>query len=434
MSNPQQQVDVPPTQPFWLRSHFAPVVDEITHETLPVIGELPRGLCGTYLRNGPNPRSGFSAHWWFGDGMLHGVHLQDGEARWYRNRYVGSQERGGRLRRGRANTHVIEHAGRILALVESGLPSEIDQELGTVGIFDFQGRVDTPVTAHPKRCALTGELHFFGYQPLSPFLTHYVADRAGHLLSRREVSVPGPSLMHDFAITRNHVLFFDSPARMVADWGAGFPFRWDPAYGARVGVAPRDGGQPRWFSVAPGHLGHTANAFERDGKICLDGIRYTSFDGAPQLHRWELDLASGAVGERPLDPRPMEFPRIDDRLTGLPYRYIYLVEPRDVVDQVPQSAVLRKCDVLNGTSAAHDFGPGQVPAECVFVPSREDAGEDEGWLLGFVYDGARGGSDLVVLSARDVGQAPVARVPLPQRVPFGFHGSWIWRKDPPRAR
>jgi carotenoid cleavage dioxygenase len=416
-------------KPFWLRSYFAPVAEEITGESLPVIGQLPTGLCGTYLRNGPNPRSGVSAHWWFGDGMLHGVHLQDGEARWYRNRYVGA-EMAGRLRRGRANTHVIEHAGRILALVESGLPSEIDERLGTVGIFDFEGRVDTPVTAHPKRCPLTGELHFFGYQPVSPHLTYYVADRAGRLLSRREVPVSGPSLMHDFAITPSYALFFDSPARMTADWGRGFPFQWDPGHDARVGVVPRAGGEPRWFSVSSGHLGHTANALERDGKIWLDGVRYTSLDGAPQLHRWELDLAAGAARERPLDARPMEFPRIDDRRIGLDYRYAYLVEPRDVVDQVPQSALLRKCDVMTGTSTAHDFGARQVPSECVFVPSGQDAAEDDGWLLSFVHDGARGGSDLVVLSARDLEGPPLARVQLPERVPFGFHGSWISRREP----
>jgi carotenoid cleavage dioxygenase len=126
----------------------------------------------------------------------------------------------------------------------------------------------------------------------------------------------------------------------------------------------------------------------------------------------------------------VEFPRINDGRVGLDYRYTYVVEPRDVVDQIPQSALLRKCDVVTGTSAAHDFGPLQVPSECVFVPSREDAAEDDGWLLTFVYDGARGGSDLVVLDASGMERPPTARIRLPQRVPFGFHGSWIARREP----
>lgn len=77
-----------PAKPFWLSGHFAPVVDEVTAHDLPVVGELPRALAGTYLRNGPNPKDGSSPHWWFGDGMVHGVHLAGGKARWYRNRYV----------------------------------------------------------------------------------------------------------------------------------------------------------------------------------------------------------------------------------------------------------------------------------------------------------------------------------------------------------
>jgi carotenoid cleavage dioxygenase-like enzyme len=442
MSNLSTEAEIPSPVPFWLRSYFAPVGDEVTGEALPVIGEIPSALSGTYLRNGPNPR-GVSAHWWFGEGMVHGLHLQAGQARWYRNRYVKAQEpasaspdesevqvRARRLRRGGANTHVIEHAGRILALVESGLPSELDVRLGTLGIFDFEGQVDTPVTAHPKRCPLTGELHFFGYQPLPPYLTYYIADRSGRLRSRREVPVDGPSLMHDFAITANHALFFDSPARMIAAWGTGFPFQWDPGHATRVGVVPRAGGAPRWFPVETGHLGHSANAFERDGKIWLDGIRYLTLDGAPQLHRWELDLASGVARERSFDGRPVEFPRIDDRRAGLHNRYTYVVEPREVVDQVPQSAVLRKYDLSTGTSAVHDLGRLQVPSECVFVPSGADAPEDDGWLLTFVYDGTRGGSDLVVLYAGDLERPPVARIRLPQRVPFGFHGSWISRTEP----
>jgi carotenoid cleavage dioxygenase len=59
------------------------------------------------------------------------------------------------------------------------------------------------------------------------------------------------------------------------------------------------------------------------------------------------------------------------------------------------------------------------------VPASPGAAEDEGWLLAFVYDAARDGSDLVILDAADVTAKPVASVPLPQRVPFGFHGSWL---------
>ncbi|MFY0575041.1 carotenoid oxygenase family protein [Cystobacter fuscus] len=77
-----------PAGPFWLSGPFAPVTNEVTAHELPVEGELPHGLAGTYVRNGPNPKDGLSPHWWFGDGMVHGIHLAGGKARWYRNRYV----------------------------------------------------------------------------------------------------------------------------------------------------------------------------------------------------------------------------------------------------------------------------------------------------------------------------------------------------------
>ena len=54
------------------------------------------------------------------------------------------------------------------------------------------------------------------------------------------------------------------------------------------------------------------------------------------------------------------------------------------------------------------------------------AGEDEGWAIGFVYDDTPSdSSDLVILDGSAPGAEPVARVHLPMRVPYGFHGSWV---------
>ncbi|TKC97194.1 carotenoid oxygenase family protein [Polyangium fumosum] len=432
-------------QPFWLRGPFAPVVDEVTAHDLPVAGELPRDLAGTYVRNGPNPKDGASRHWWFGDGMVHGVHLDNGKARWYRNRYVRTARYGGtnldaaangedtsaaRARRlrggGTSNTHIIEHAGRLLSMVEAALPMQLDRELSTVGIFDFDGALDTPMTAHPKRCPSTGELHFFSYQTVRPYLTYYIADAGGRVISKREIEVDSPSHMHDFALTEHDAVFFDSPARMTRDWGDGMPFAWSETHTARLGVVPRAGGAARWFDIEPGHLSHTANAFERDGTIVLEGTRCARFEASPPcLHRWEIDLGSGQTRERAIDERIVDFPRIDDRRVGRPHRYTYVVELCDFVGGAPTSARLRRYDAATGASAAQDLGPRRIPGECVFVPRGDDPSEDAGYLLSIVYDGERDGSELVVLDAETFGAAPVARVQLPQRVPFGFHGTWV---------
>ena len=71
------------------------------------------------------------------------------------------------------------------------------------------------------------------------------------------------------------------------------------------------------------------------------------------------------------------------------------------------SAVL-KHDFDAGTTTSHDLGRGRIGSEFVFVPAGAEAGEDEGWLMGYVYDRATDTSDLVILDAHDFGADPVA--------------------------
>jgi carotenoid cleavage dioxygenase len=434
----------PAELPFHLRGNYAPVSQEVTAFDLPVEGAVPPELAGLYLRNGPNPKSGWSAHWFLGDGMLHGVRLEGGRAAWYRNRWVRTRslEEGlsfvredGSVDRsvGVANTAVASHAGRILALVESSLPTEVTGELETLGPYDFAGRLTTAMTAHPKLCPVTGELHFFGYAFAPPFLTYHRADAAGKLVRSEEIEVPGPTMIHDFAITRGHVVFMDLPVvfdpALVAQ--GRFPYRWSDEYGARVGVMPRGGSNAdvRWFEVEPCYVFHPLNAWDDGGAVVVDVARYRelwredsgAFDPA-RLHRWRLDLATGRATEQALDDRAIEFPRVDERRVGLAHRFGWAVaSPTSVVE--PNALV--KYDLAGGKVEAHEFGPGCAPGEGVFVPASAGAGEDEGYVLAYVYDASRDGSELVILdAARFVGR-PVARIRLPQRVPFGFHGAWV---------
>src|ERR1700747_1717224 len=198
--------------PFFT-GNYAPVPDELTEFDLPVEGAIPSELNGWYLRNGPTPREA-TGHWFAGDGMVHGVRLENGRAAWYRNRWVRTEsfERpfpiynisdGSRnLHSSVANTHVVRHAGKTLPLVESSLPYEITNELETLGAYDFGGKLVDSMTAHPKICPTTGELHFFGYGSLSaPHVTYHRADANGELTINRPVDVPALTMMHDFALT-----------------------------------------------------------------------------------------------------------------------------------------------------------------------------------------------------------------------------------------
>jgi carotenoid cleavage dioxygenase-like enzyme len=422
---------------------YAPVADEITVTELPVSGAIPPALTGWYLRNGPNPQQAASAHWFLGDGMVHGVRIEAGRATSYRNRWVRTKaftdpentEHRAQFTGGPANTHIVRHADRTLALVESSYPYEVTckpgHELETVGVYDFGGRLRTPMTAHPKICPTTGELHFFGYGGLTPpYLTYHRADAAGELTVSRPVEVAAHTMMHDFHLTAGHVVFMDLPVvfdKAQALSGApGMPYHWTPESGARLGVLRRDDphGAVRWFEIEPCFVYHSLNAHEEDEgrRLVLYVIRYDSLgDGAHltghgSLCRWTIDLAAGTVREDLVDA---EFPRIDDRLAGLDARYGHAV-----TGNATDNGAIHRYDLHQGTTTSHHLGPGRIPGEAVFVPADDRPGGD-GWLMAFVYDAVTDRSDLVILDAGDLAAPPVASIHLPRRVPAGFHGNWL---------
>ncbi|MCX4097102.1 carotenoid oxygenase family protein [Nocardia sp. alder85J] len=429
--------------PGYLRGDLAPVPDEVEAVDLPVTGVLPPELTGRYVRNGPNPRPGADpGHWFLGDGMLHGVRLREGRAEWYRNRWVRtSRFTAGApylrpdltvdLAANAANTNLIRHGGRLYALVENGLPYEVDAELATVGACDFGGRLTTAMTAHPKTDPATGELHFFGYGFREPWLTYHRLSATGELVHSRVVEVPGPTMMHDFAITANHVVWLDLPVVFDLDRAGrgGMPYGWDDDYGARLGVMPKAGGAVTWYEVDPCYIFHLGNAHERPGgAVVVDAVRYSreSFtrfwsgtadreEKGPVLYRWILggsDTGGARVIEEKLDGRSVEFPTINNGKTGLPGRYIYAVTDSEIV----------KYDLVTG--AAAEYRTGGRAGEAVFVPAAGGA-EDAGWLVSIVT--GPGAAELLVLDAAAL--TAVASVRLPRRVPAGFHGHWL--PDPP---
>ncbi|MFE1170956.1 carotenoid oxygenase family protein [Streptomyces sp. NPDC058773] len=426
-----------------MAGNFAPVTDELTAYDLPVTGAIPPELTGWFLRNGPNPQDAATPHWFFGDGMVHGLRLEGGRAVSYRNRWVRTASftdgvpavdaQGHRnLVASVANTHVVRHAGRTLALAETSFPYEIDcrpgHELETVGAHDFGGRLTTAMTAHPKTCPTTGELHFFGYGgPTPPYLTYHRADAAGELVISRPIDVPGRTMMHDFHLTARHVIFMDLP--VVFDRShPGMPYQWNPEYGARLGVLRRDDpyGEVRWLPIHPCYVFHALNAHDDgDQRIVLHVSRYADYGGMSPGHlwRWTIDLVTGTVAEEQLDDMFCEFPRVDDRLAGQSARFGHATAG-ELPGTGPIPGALIRYDLQTGTSVRHDFGPGRTPGEAVFAPADDRPG-GPGWLITYVYDASTDTSDLVVLDAEDISADPIATVRLPQRVPYGFHGNWL---------
>jgi len=435
-------------KPWFLAGNYAPVRDEVTDTNLRVTGSIPPSLSGLYVRNGSNPKSGTAGHWFFGDGMVHGVRLEGGRATWYRNRYVRTPK----LEKGldamdpdcildptasAANTHVLAHAGRIWALEEGHLPWELSSELETIGCDDFDGGLKTAFTAHPKLCPETDELHFFGYGAVAPYVTYHVLDAKGDLVHSAPITTPKGTMMHDFMITRDHAIFMDLPVVFNMDnLAQGLPpIGWDDDYGARIGILPRFGtdADVKWFEVDPCYVFHPLNAYVDGNKVVCDVGRHASmWRGSMEnfepcfMHRWTFDMESGSVTETQMDDWAHAFPRVDDRVVGLKHRYGWVSGTRPGArGGMDAPGVIARYDMSDGSKSIHDLGPSAHPGEFVFVQENSTAGEDEGWALGFVYDDATDTSDLVILDASDLSKPPVARIHLPQRVPFGFHGSWI---------
>jgi carotenoid cleavage dioxygenase-like enzyme len=334
---------------WWERGAFAPVFNEEHLADLEVEGALPSSLNGIYMRNGANPPTGKSAHWFLGDGMLHAVRLEGGRARWYRNRYVQTTAHiepkdpldfasMADKTRSAANTSVVRHAGRILALEEGHFPYEVSADLETKGWLDFEGKLTTALTAHPKICPETGEMLAFGYQVMPPFMTYHRFDASGRLVQSVEIPMQGPTMAHDFAVSRRHVVFLDLPIVFsMEDAMAGrMPFAWSDTYQARFGIMPRNGtaGDLKWFDVAPCYIFHVLNAFDEGDEVVVDAARYgrtwvktgAFSDGPARLWRYRLNMKTGAVSETQLDSVGIEFPRLDERRAGLKNRFGYAVE------------------------------------------------------------------------------------------------------------
>ena len=471
MSDPEEALLDATPNPY-LQGNFAPVHEELVVDALEVIGEVPEDLDGLYVRNGPDPRYAPRGryHWFDGDGMLHAARIRGGKVE-YRNRWVRTEgfERESASRgplwtgiieplgknprlgvhlplKDTANTDVKFHHGKLLATwYLAGEPYAVDpRTLETLGKDTFGGKLGCNVSAHVKVDAVTDELLFFDYSPRAPFLGTGVVGPDGVLSHYTDVALPGPRMPHDMAITEHHVILMDLP--LVGDPEAAkvgrhkLVFRRD--WPSRFGVLPRKapGSAIRWFEAKPCYMYHSVNAWEEGDEIVMDACRverpqppeaavtrldkmlaYLRLDA--RLYRYRFNLKTGRTSEAPLDDVNTEFPSMDARLVGRKSRYAYNVHITN--DSTLLFDGLVKYDTERGTSETVLFGPGRHGSEAPFAPREGAMAEDDGYLVAFVTDEATRRSELAIFDARQLKSGPVARVLLPQRVPHGFHATWV---------
>lgn len=451
----------------YLHGIYAPQPTEFTAIDLPVIGELPKDLWGAFVRNGPNPSHMPTDlhHWFDGDGMVHSIYFENGKAE-YRNRFVRSEDfvadqnggcgaggvllpatttRGDKVYKDTANTDLVMHNGELMALwYISGTPVRMNaRTLETVGNETFGGRLPRHVSAHSKVDPVTGEFVFFDYSLYEPWMSFGIVDANNELTHFARIDLPGPRLPHDMGLTENYVILHDLPVVFTESGLRNKQWRiqTEPRP-ARFGIVPRNGtnADMRWFETDPCYIYHVANAWEDGDEVVMHACRmrpngftpnpeygvYGTMVNVLALHavptEWRMNLRTGAVRQRQLDDRLSEFPAVNQNLTGRKTRWSYNVAMAN--EELQRFAGLYKIDLETGAVQSHLYADGHAGSEPGFAPRVGAQDEDDGYVVSFVTDPANGASEVQVLASKTFEDGPIARIPLPGRVPAGFHGTW----------
>ncbi|CAN0864678.1 Carotenoid 9,10(9',10')-cleavage dioxygenase 1 [Linum grandiflorum] len=450
----------------YLSGNFAPTAEFPPANDLPVNGYLPECLNGEFVRVGPNPKFAPVAgyHWFDGDGMIHGMRIKDGNAT-YVSRYVKTsrlqqeQFHGGpkflkigdikglfglfmlniyslrsKLKlldltygQGTANTALVYHHGKLLALQEGDKPYVVkvmeDGDLETIGLLDYDKRLKHSFTAHPKVDPFTGEMFTFGYAQEPPFVTYRVISKDGVMHDPVPITISESIMMHDFAITENYAIFMDlplyfRPKEMVKQK---FAFTFDPAVKARFGILPRyakDDLMIKWFELPNCFIFHNANAWEEEDEVVLITCRLENVDldmlsgpvkekiqnFANELYEMRFNMKTGVASQKKLTASTVDFPRINESYTGRKQRYVYgtVLASNNIATVTgivkvdlhaePQQPEKTKLEVGGNIRGIFEFGSGRSGSEAVFVPKKppgdaeDDEEEDDGYLICFVHD------------------------------------------------
>jgi len=473
-----------PQTPEFSGALYSPSRVEAEVLDLEVEGTLPASILGVFYQVAPDPQYPpmlGSDMFFNGDGIVSGFYFADGKVS-LRRRYVQTDRLLAQRREGRslngvyrnaytndplaaknnttANTSVIPHNGRLLALKEDALPWAMDlQTLETLGEWDFAGQIKSATfTAHPKIDPVTGNLLAFSYEAKgdgTPDMAYFELSPDGNLLKEIWFQAPYAAMVHDFAVTEHYVVFPLIPLTVDVERmkNGGPHFQWQPDLPQLFAVLPRNGNAQaiRWFKGPKDSFqGHTLNAFDQDGKVYVDmpvtgGNVFYFFpqaDGAvpapedlpSSLMRWTFDLndARDDVEPQPLTDYMCEFPRCDERYLGRPYEHGFVLAFDPTLPYNPANGPmpfqffnqLAHLNLKTGSTDAWFPGDNSCFQEPIFIPRSADAEEADGYVVALlnVLDQAR--SELVILDSRDMASGPIARIKVPLRMRMSLHGCW----------
>ena len=461
--------------PF-LTGHHQPNRMEVDAPDLVVRGKLPDDLAGVFYRNGAEPLyppTDEDYHWFDGDGMVYAFFIENGRVS-MRNRWVRTEKFELELREGRrlfgvlgnpmttdplaagtryntANTNVIIHSGKLLALMEGAPPVALDpRTLATLGEHTYGGVITSTFSAHPKVDLATGELVNIGWAVNGlggdAVIRYDIIDADGQPTKTEFIPVPHMTMMHTFLLTENWVVFPVMPLEIsLQRLLAGGPMTaWVPDRPSKLGIMPRTGtaADVRWVEVEPRHMLHEANVWEDEqGRIVADvaaaegtalfpdihGNRASHKETQQSLRRWTIDPNNpdNSLHEVVINDHDIQFPRPDDRLMTRPTRHAFANSNLNSEDgRVDGMDSALRVDTATGAEDLYHFGPRTAVGELIFAPRVGSTGELDGYAITLVHREGAGESELVVFDAADIAAGPIASAVIPFRVPSGFHCSY----------
>ncbi|KAL0394082.1 UNVERIFIED_CONTAM: Carotenoid 9,10(9',10')-cleavage dioxygenase 1 [Sesamum latifolium] len=288
--------------------------------------------------------------------------------------YLPSQMRFGVPNKNMSNTNVFEQAGKYYTAADCDVaPHQIHiPTLETIGTWDeIAESWNRPFTSHPKKAPGTGELVIIGIDAKNPYLVLGV-------ISVRWFGVKSCCAFHI-------INCYEEDDEVVV-----------------MGCIAQD-------SIIPGpDLGRDKLGWFSRGLKKVSSYHQNMEEGFlfARPYEWRLNMKTGQVKEKYLVALDfaMDFPMINDNFIGVKNKFAYT----QVVDSAASSA------------AENSFCTGAS-----FVAKQGAADEDDGWLITFVHNEDTNTSEVYIVDAKKISSEAVAKIRLPCRVPYGFHGAYM---------
>lgn len=448
---------------------WRPVSIEYNQVELQIIGSLPEDLQGLYYRNGPNPfvlnTPGY--HLFDGDGMIHCFNIKEGKA-FYSNKWIETEKYtieshfkkkifhyyreyiekyAGKIsihgdKSGSANTSIIFFNNKLYALHESSSPIQIDpMTLKNIGKWDFVGDNSWKImSAHPKICPITQYLNTYCYEPLKKELTYYCLSSSGELINFFKINIPYvPLLIHDFAITKDYVIFIFFPLVVEPSSSENkiHDIMWRPEYKTLLVVySKQDGELICSHPVYPTYSYHFINAYQEEDFIMIDLFFYEGdfkneefwepLNKPSVPHRIVLDLKNDNLKIEKLAFLSGDFATVEARYVGQKYdKFFMCASTLDTRPTFEYNAIIA-FDLNTRQHTIFDFGEHAYCSEpLVVTTSNKTLNNDSRYLLNLVHDNDKNLSQLVIFLADNIEKGPICRLLVKSRIPFGFHGVWV---------